>query len=44
MMKGGKTVGTDDIPIDVWRCLGDIEIVWLTKLFNLIFRTNKMSE
>nr|TKW39063.1 hypothetical protein SEVIR_1G155266v2 [Setaria viridis] len=28
----------------VWRCLGDIAIVWLTKLFNYIFRLNKMSE
>uniref|UniRef100_A0A0A8ZBM1 Uncharacterized protein n=1 Tax=Arundo donax TaxID=35708 RepID=A0A0A8ZBM1_ARUDO len=25
------------IPIEVWRCLGNITIVWLTKLFNLIF-------
>jgi hypothetical protein len=30
------------IPIEVWRTLGDIVIVWLTKLFNLIFRSNKM--
>ena len=28
----------------VWRCLGDRAIVWLTKLFNLIFRSNKMPE
>jgi hypothetical protein len=37
MMKGGKAMGTDGIPIEVWRSLGDIAIVWLTKLFNLIF-------
>ena len=36
-MKGGKAMGTDGIPIEVWRCLGDIAIVWLTKLFNHIF-------
>jgi hypothetical protein len=36
-MKTGKTLGPDDIPIEVWRCLGDIVIVWLTKLFNIIF-------
>ena len=36
-MKGGKTIGPDGIPIEVWRCLGDIAIVWLTKLFNHIF-------
>ena len=43
-MKGGKVMGPDGIPIEVWRCLGDRAIVWLTKLFNLIFRSNKMSE
>jgi hypothetical protein len=37
-MKGGKTMGLDGIPIEMWRTLGDIAIVWLTKLFNLIFR------
>ena len=41
-MKGGKAMGPDGIPIEVWRCLGDRAIVWLTKLFNLIFRSNKM--
>jgi hypothetical protein len=28
----------------VWRCLGERAVVWLTKLFNLIFRSNKMPE
>jgi hypothetical protein len=41
-IKTGKVLGSDDIPIEVWRCLGDIAIVWLTKLFNTIFRSNKM--
>jgi hypothetical protein len=36
-MKTCKALGPDDIPIEVWRCLGDIVIVWLTKLFNIIF-------
>ena len=31
-MKGGKAMGPDGIPIEVWRCLGDRAIVWLTKL------------
>ena len=26
-MKGGKTMGPDGIPIEVWRCLRDIAIV-----------------
>ena len=37
-------MGPDGIPIEVWRCLGDIAIVWLTKLFNHIFRSNKMPD
>jgi hypothetical protein len=41
-MKTDKALGPADIPIEVWRCLGDIAIVWLTKLFNIIFRSNKM--
>jgi hypothetical protein len=34
----------DGIPIEVWRTLRDVAIVWLTKLFNLIFRSNKMPD
>jgi hypothetical protein len=37
-MKGDKAMGPDGIPIEVWRCLDVRAIVWLTKLFNLIFR------
>ena len=40
----GKAMGPDGITIKVWRCLGDIAIVWLTKMFNNIFRSNKMPE
>src|SRR6185437_11083133 len=43
-MKGGKAMGPNGIPIEVWRCLGDRAIVWLTKFVNLIFRSNKMPE
>jgi Reverse transcriptase (RNA-dependent DNA polymerase) len=41
-IKIGKALGPDDIPIEVWSCLGDIAIVWLTKLFYTIFQSNKM--
>jgi hypothetical protein len=43
-MKGGKAMGPDGIPIEAWRTIGDVAIVWLTKLFNLIFRSNKMPD
>jgi hypothetical protein len=43
-MKGGKAMSPYGIPIEVFnhifdqtRCLGDIAIIWLTKLFNHIF-------
>jgi hypothetical protein len=44
MMKTGKVLGPNDIPIEVWRCFEDIAIMWLIKLFNTIFRSNKMSD
>jgi hypothetical protein len=43
-MKGRKAMGSDGISIEVWRTLWDVTIVWLTKLFNLIFWSNKMPD
>jgi len=43
-MKVGKALGPDNIPIEVWRCLGDVAIAWLTRLFNSIFRSNKIPD
>jgi hypothetical protein len=43
-MNRGKAMGPDGIPIEVWRCLGARAICWLEKLFNLIFRENKIPE
>jgi len=43
-MKGGKAMGPDGIPIEVWKSFGDVAIIWLTKLFNLIFRSNMMPD
>jgi hypothetical protein len=43
-MKGGKTRGPDGIPIEVWRGLGVVAIIWFTKLFNITFRSNKMPD
>ena len=28
----GKAVGSDGIPIEVWKCLGENGVLWLTKL------------
>jgi len=43
-MSSGKAVGPDNIPIEVWKSLGDRGIMWLTKLFNEIMRTKKMPD
>jgi hypothetical protein len=42
-MKGGKAMDPNGIPIEVWS-LGCVVIVWLTKLFNLIFQSNKIPD
>ncbi|KAL6575841.1 hypothetical protein OROHE_000312 [Orobanche hederae] len=41
-MGSKKAEGPDGIPIEVWRCLGERGIEWLTMLFNKIWRSNKM--
>jgi len=33
-MKLRKAIGPDGIPIKVWRCLREMEVGWLTNLFN----------
>jgi hypothetical protein len=43
-MKMGWALGSDNIPIEIWRCLEDLAEVLLTKLFNNIFWFNKMSD
>ena len=32
--KDGKAVGPDDIPVEVWKCLGESALKFLTKLYN----------
>ena len=43
-MKTRKAVGSDEIPIEVWKCLGEFGIKWLTKLFNKIWQSNKIPD
>ncbi|KAK3563738.1 hypothetical protein QTP86_034462, partial [Hemibagrus guttatus] len=35
-MKSGKAVGPDDIPVEVWKCLGKAAVEFLTSLFNRV--------
>ena len=43
-MKNAKALGPDAIPIEVWKGLGEIGIMWLTKLFNKIVATKRMPD
>ena len=43
-MGGLKAVGSNNIPIEVWKGLGEEEIHQLTNLFNVILRSSKMPE
>ncbi|KAI5618310.1 hypothetical protein C0J50_22292 [Silurus asotus] len=41
-MKSGKSVGPDDIPVEAWRCLGEMAVEFLTRLFNTILEGERM--
>ncbi|KAK3564719.1 hypothetical protein QTP86_024874, partial [Hemibagrus guttatus] len=43
-MKSGKAVGPDDIPVEVWKCLGEAAVEFLTSLFNRVLETERMLE
>ena len=38
-MKCGNDVGSDEIPVEVWKCLGQLGVVTLCKLFNRFMTT-----
>ena len=43
-MKNGKAVGPDDIPVEVWKCLGEIALEFLTELYNRTMESERMPE
>ena len=43
-MKNGKAVGADDIPMEVWKCLGEIALEFLMKLYNRTMESERMTE
>ena len=43
-MKSGKALGPDYIPVELWRCLGEVAIDFLTGLFNRILYTDKIPD
>ncbi|KAK3545654.1 hypothetical protein QTP70_009556 [Hemibagrus guttatus] len=43
-MKSGKAVGPDDILVEVWKCLGEAAVEFLTNLFNRLLESERMPE
>ncbi|KAK3509854.1 hypothetical protein QTP70_015741 [Hemibagrus guttatus] len=43
-MKSGKALGPDDIPGEVWKCLGEAAVEFLTSLFNKVLESERMPE
>ena len=43
-MKKGKAVGPDELPVDVWKCMGKMGIKFLTRLFNRLLVSERMPE
>ena len=39
-----EATSLDKIPIEAWKCLGEARGIWLTRLFNKILLTKKMSD
>ncbi|KAK3546987.1 hypothetical protein QTP86_007916 [Hemibagrus guttatus] len=43
-MESGKAVGPDNIPVEVWKCLGEAAVEFLTSLFNRVLESERMPE
>ncbi|KAK3529792.1 hypothetical protein QTP86_003360 [Hemibagrus guttatus] len=43
-MKSGKAVGPDDIPVEVWKCLGEAAVEFLANLFKRVLESERMPE
>ena len=43
-MKKGKAVGPDELPVEVWKCMGEMGITFLTRLFNRLLMGERMPE
>ena len=43
-MKKGKAVGPDELPVEVWKCMGEMGIKFLTRLFNRLLMGERIPE
>ena len=42
--KKGKAVGPDELPLEIWKCMGEIRIEFLTRLFNKLLVGERITE
>ena len=43
-MKKGKAVGSDELPVEVWKCMGEMGIKFLTRLFKRLLVGEQVPE
>ena len=43
-IKNGKAVGPDELPVEVWKYMGEMGIKFLTRLFNRLLMGERMPE
>ena len=43
-MKKGEVVGPDELSVEVWKCMGEMGIEFLTRLFNKLLVGKRMPE
>ena len=43
-IKKVKAVGPDELPVEVWKCMGEMGIKFLTRLFNRLLMGERMPE
>ena len=40
----GKAAGPDELPLEIWKCMGEMRIKFLTRLFNRLSMGDRMPE
>lgn len=43
-MSRGKVTGPDEIPVEFWKYASRVGLEWMTRLFNIIFKTKRMAD
>ena len=43
-MKKGKAVGPNELPVEVWKCMGKMGIEFLIRMFNRLLMGERMPE